>query len=88
MDAKHVAAWMQQELVKQNCLYQDDVVDFLVKAKDETHLRENADGNLVLGTKLLNSFKKLNEHDVVWVRSEFYWRPRVAEDEEGRLARG
>ncbi|CAN8139120.1 RNA helicase [uncultured Thiomicrorhabdus sp.] len=88
MDAKSVANWMQSEILAHECLYQDDVVDYVVRAKAEDLLRENADGNLVLGRKILNEFKFLNEKEVVWVRPEKYWRLRVPEDEEGRDARG
>ena len=88
MDEKAIAAWMQSELEKHGCLYQDDVVDHVVKANGDTFLRENADGNLVLGRKLLNQFRKLNEEEVVWVKPDRYWRFRVQEDEEGRDARG
>jgi hypothetical protein len=70
------------------CLYQEDVVDHLVKGDCEEFLTENGEGNLVLSRKVLAAFSKRNAHPVVWVRSEFYWRPRVDEDEEGREARG
>lgn len=88
MEAQELASWMQSELDKQTCLYQDDVVDYAVKNSAEDLLRENADGNLVLGRKVLNEFKKLNETNVVWVRPDKYWRFRVIEDEDGREARG
>jgi hypothetical protein len=88
MDAKNVSIWMQSELDKDGCLYQDDVVDFLVKSKHEELLRENSDGNQVLQRKLLIEFKKLNEANVVWVTRDRYWRHRVPEDESGRNARG
>lgn len=88
MDAQSVAAWMQSTLEREGCIYQDDVVDYVVKHKMESLLRENADGNLALGIKILSEFSKLNEKDVVWVKPDRYWRPRVAEDEEGRDARG
>lgn len=88
MDAKKVANWMQVHLDRDGCLYQDDVVDYLVKNKAENLLRENADGNLVLGIKVLNAFKALNEQDVVWVVPDKYWRFRVAEDDSGRNASG
>lgn len=88
MDAKAAAQWMQCELEKHECLYQDDVVDLLVTSNAESLLRENSDGNLVLGRSILNEFKNLNRDNVVWVRSEKYWRFRVPEDEEGRDARG
>jgi hypothetical protein len=82
------AKWMQVQIDREGCLYQDDVVDYLVKSGDEDLLRENADGNLVLGKALLDAFRKLNGETVVWVKSGFYWRTRVAEDELGREARG
>ena len=86
--AKFVADWMVTRLKKDGCIYQDDVVDFLVKSKDEALLIENNDGNQVLSKPVLNEFLKLTQDDVVWVRSDFYWRYRVPEDEPGRNARG
>ena len=88
MDASVIAEWMLSELTKESCLYQDDVVDYLVKSKQEDLLTENADGNQVLGTGVLSSFRKLTQDKVVWVKPDRYWRFRVAEDEPGRDARG
>jgi len=88
MDAKDIALWMQSELDKHGCIYQDDAVDHTIKAGGETLLRENADGNLVLGRSILTDFRKLNANDVVWVKPEKYWRYRVPEDEPGRDASG
>lgn len=82
------AKWMQSEIDRCGCLYQDDVVDHLVKYGQMELLRENADGNLVVAKALLDAFRKLNDCTVVWVKSGFYWRSRVAEDEPGREARG
>ena len=79
---------MLSNLEKESCLYQDDVVDYLVKSKFDDLLRENADGNLVLQRSVLNSFRKLTETNVVWVKPDRYWRFRVKEDEDGREARG
>ena len=83
-----VAAWMLAQIEREGCIYQDDVVDYLVKAKREDLLTENADGNQVVGKAVLVAFRKATETAVVWVRSERYWRWRVAEDESGRDARG
>ncbi|EOW9291630.1 hypothetical protein JG626_10525 [Vibrio cholerae] len=88
MQANDVARWMQAQLELEGCLYQDDVVDMLVKNKFEDHLRENADGNQVLDKQVLDEFRKLNAETVVWVVSGMYWRFRVKEDEESRIARG
>lgn len=83
-----VASWMLAQIERDGCIYQDDVVDYLVKAKREDLLTENADGNQVIGKAVLASFRKLTETTVVWVKPDRYWRTRVAEDEPGRDARG
>ena len=83
-----VAAWMLAQVERDGCIYQDDVVDYLVKAKREDLLTENADGNQVVGKAVLAAFRKLSDVTVVWVKPDRYWRWRVAEDEEGREARG
>lgn len=88
MEADSAAKWMLSALEKEGCIYQDDVVDYLVKSGSENLLRENADGNLVLNRNLLAAFRKLTETNVVWVKPDRYWRFRVAEDEPGRDARG
>ena len=88
MDEKKISLWMKYQLDKDSCLYQDDVVDYLVKQGKDSLLRENNDGNLVLERKLLNEFRKLTQLDVVWVKPDRYWRFRVPEDEPGRDARG
>ena len=88
MNAADTAQWMSEQLREEGCLYQDDVVDHLVRAKAESLLRENSQGNLVLGTSVLSAFRKLTADDVVWVRPDRYWRYRVPEDEPGREARG
>ncbi|PKC35340.1 RNA helicase [Pantoea ananatis 15320] len=88
LTAKSIAEWMVTVLEKDQCLYQDDVVDYLVKKKEEDFLIENNDGNQVLSKPVLSEFLKLTKDNVVWVRSDLYWRYRVAEDEPGRNARG
>nr|WP_019209136.1 hypothetical protein [Yersinia massiliensis] len=79
---------MMGELKNDGCLYQQDVVDYLVKGGQEQHLKENADGNQALSTKVINKFRVDSGIDVVWVKPDKYWRYRVAEDEDGREARG
>jgi hypothetical protein len=88
MDTDSVAQWMLAQIERDSCVYQDDVVDFLVKSGQEDLLIENADGNQVLGKALLAAFRKLTPDNVVWVKPDRYWRFRVAEDEPGRDARG
>ncbi len=79
---------MMGELKHDGCLYQQDVVDYLVKGGQEQHLKENADGNQAISTKVINKFRADSGVDVVWVKPDKYWRYRVAEDEDGREARG
>lgn len=88
MDADSIANWMLDQINRETCIYQDDVVDQLVKAGREDLLIENADGNQVLGRVVLTAFRKMTSDTVVWVKSDRYWRFRVAEDEPGRDARG
>lgn len=88
MDTKEAAEWMLDKIKQHGCIYQDDVVDYLVKSKAENLLRENSKGNLVIGRALLSEFRALTENDVVWVKPDKYWRFRVPEDELGRDARG
>lgn len=88
MTPEVVAVWMVTQLGLDGCIYQDDVVDYLVKAKREDLLTENADGNQVVGKAILAAFRKLTDTTVVWVKPERYWRWRVLEDEPGRDARG
>lgn len=88
MDAGSVSRWMMSQLERDGCIYQDDVVDYLVKNNGDSLLKENSDGNLVIGAELLKVFRVATETTVVWVRPDFYWRWRVAEDDVGRDARG
>jgi len=88
MEPQEVARWMLAQIENHDCIYQDDVVDHLVKSKADHLLRENADGNLVVGLAVLNAFKAITTTTVVWVKPERYWRFRVPEDEPGREAHG
>jgi hypothetical protein len=88
MSPVEAAGWMLATLERDGCVYQDDVVDMLTRNSGQDLLRENADGNEVLGAAVLNAFMKVSAETVVWVKPERYWRWRVAEDDAGREARG
>ncbi|MFM5715026.1 hypothetical protein ACET77_13415 [Aeromonas allosaccharophila] len=88
MTPTDVSQWMVQMLERDGCLYQDDVVDYLVKNSSDELLRENVDGNQVLAKQVLDAFLTKTKDSVVWVKPDFYWRWRVPEDEPGRNARG
>lgn len=79
---------MLAQIEREGCLYQDDVVDYLASSGQAGLLRENDEGNEVLGKAVLAAFLALTAETVVWVKSDRYWRNRVAEDEPGREARG
>ena len=87
MLAATAAHWMLAMLERDGCVYQDDAVDMLTKANAEDLLWENPDGNLVLGSPVLNEFKKIST-EAVWIKPDRYWRWRVEEDEPGREQRG
>lgn len=87
-DVNVVIDWMLSQLNQDTCLYQDDVVDYLVKNNLEQFTIENSDGNQVLCKEILSAFKKRTTDNIVWVRTDLYWRFRVPEDEPGRIARG
>jgi hypothetical protein len=56
---------MMRELKHEGYLYQQDVVDYLVRNDNEQHLKENADGNQALSTKLISKFRVDSCEDVV-----------------------
>lgn len=88
INKEQAVSWMLTQLEADDCLYQDDVVDHLVKTKSEGLLIENADGNLAISRQILNLFLAHTSENVVWVKPYRYWRYRVKEDEPGREARG
>ncbi|CAB3863648.1 hypothetical protein LMG26689_02623 [Achromobacter animicus] len=87
MLATMAARWMLEMLRRDGCVYQDDTVDMLTNVGAEELLRENLDGNMVLGNEVLSAFKKISA-DAVWIKPDRYWRWRVDEDEPGREQRG
>ena len=65
-----VVDWMLIRLNQDTCLYQDDVIDYLIKANLEHLTAENAEGNQVLRDKVLAVFKQKTLDDVVWVQGD------------------
>ena len=88
MKVDEIVLWMLDKLKKDQCLYQDDVVDFLVKRDLMSYLKENTAGNLVLKLSINSAFKKQTIDNIVWVKPDRYCRYTVAEDESGRESRG
>ena len=55
-----VTNWMMAQLKSDDCLYQQDVVDYLVKVDNEQLLKVNDDGNMVLSTPVIKQLRKLS----------------------------
>ena len=88
MDAQSTARWMLSQIEDSGSVYQEEVVQYLVSNDADNLLRENSDGNVVLGSDLLTAFRKLTEKTVVWVGGDKYWRFRDSSDGPGRQAEG
>ena len=82
--AATVAAWMAAALKAKGELYQEDAVTVIERQFGKQFLRENDDGNQVLGLDVLKEFRKLNGDTVVWERGEKRWRKRESTDDPGR----
>lgn len=81
-----VALWMLEELKREKSLYQQSVVFEIQTKFGEEFTCINNNGNLVIGKGVLAEFKKLTDGQVVWVKSEKYWRYREGFDEPGKRA--
>lgn len=79
-----VAAWMLEELRREGLLYQETVVYEIARRFGEGFTYENENGNLAISRAVLNAFGRVSGDEVVWSRSERYWRPRERWDLPGR----
>ncbi len=75
---------MANEVRTKGELYQEDAVDAIERRFGAEHLYDNANGNLAISKPVLTAFRHITESDVIWIRSERYWRRRERADEEGR----
>jgi hypothetical protein len=81
--ADDAAAWLLSEVSAQGLLYQDTVVHDLEERFGEDAVYINENGNPAISAEVLKAFKKISPN-VVWSRSERYWRLREEGDEPGR----
>jgi hypothetical protein len=79
-----VAQWMANKVRTKRELYQDDAVAQIEKRFGADHVYDNANGNLAISKVVLTAFRKLTEADVIWVKSERFWRLRERGDEPSR----
>lgn len=81
-----VAQWMHEYINKNKELYHEDVVYKIEEKYGSGFVRYNQQGNMVLNKEVLKEFRKLTEPDIVWSRSELYWRLRNKDDpKKGRI---
>jgi hypothetical protein len=79
-----IAKWMLTELNSVGVLYQDEAAHRISQDFGDDATYENENGNLAIAKPILTAFNKLTGKDVVWVRSERFWRRREPEDLPGR----
>jgi hypothetical protein len=79
-----VAAWMMQELQRRKNLYQEQVAWDIKKLFGKSFVYDNENGNPAISKSVLKEFTKLTKKDVVWSRSDRFWRARQSSDKPGR----
>ncbi len=82
--AKEVAAWKLKELNEQDLLYQEVAAYEILDRFGEHFTYYNENGNLAIDKTVLAAFRHITGDDVVWCRSERYWRRREEGDLPGR----
>lgn len=83
-EAEDIAKWMLSEIEKTGELYQEEAVDMIEEKFGEPYVYENENGNSAIANSVLTAFRKLSGDNIVWSRSERYWRGREDHDEPGR----
>ncbi|GLS42924.1 DUF6953 family protein [Methylobacterium brachythecii] len=84
-DAADVAIYMVNQLDRKKYLYQEEVVDEIVRLFGRPHYYENEAGNHAISKEVLKEFRKLTNDNVVWERGERCWRRRLSDDAGGRM---
>jgi len=84
--AKDVSAFMLERLREDGTLYQDVIVCQIQEHFGDDFVYENDNGNLAIDRGVLKEFRALTKVDVVWSRSERFWRFREDyNDAESRM---
>lgn len=82
--ARDVAAWMLAEFERQGVLHQDEAAFKIAEHFGREFTYDNANGNQAIAKSVLDEFRRLSGKDVVWSRSDRYWRRREDGDLPGR----
>jgi hypothetical protein len=77
------AEWMLQQFEAKRFLYQEEAATHLLHLHDEQLAYFDAAGNACVGKKVLAAFNKLTP-DVVYERTDKFWRDRLPSDQPGR----
>lgn len=85
--AKEIAEWMLSEYQKLDRLYQSRTAYQIRTKFGEEWTFRNTNGNFGIVKPVLDEFRKLTPSDVVWSRSEQFWRKRRDHDPPGRMVR-
>jgi hypothetical protein len=83
MTPEQAAAWMLREYEAKRFLYQDEAASHLLHLNDENLAYFDANGNVCVGKKVLAAFNKLTP-DIVYERTDKFWRDRLSTDQPGR----
>ena len=83
--AADVADWMVEELGRRRELDQEDAASYIEGHFGKAFIYDDENGNPAISKDVLRKFNFLTKDNVVWSRSERYWRFRVASDAPGRM---
>jgi hypothetical protein len=84
---KEIAEWMLVEYQKFDRLYQNRIANQIRSHFGQEWVYRNKNGNSAIVKSVLDEFRKLTPKDVVWSRSEQFWRKRREHDPPGRMVR-
>lgn len=83
MTPKEAASWMKEQVETEGLLYQETAAARLLEESDESLAYWDDTGNLCIGKSVLSAFRTITP-DLVYERSEKFWRPRADYDRPGR----
>jgi len=85
MDYRKIAEWMYEKLKENGILYHEEAVYGIMENFGEEYTYLNENGNSAIDRRVLKEFRKLTDRNVVWVRSDKYWRFRKEGDGDSRV---
>lgn len=83
MTPQEAADWMLEQFEAKRFLYQEEAASHLLHLHDEALAYYDQNGNVCVGKSVLAMFNKLTP-DVVYERTDKFWRDRLPSDQPGR----